>query len=452
MCHFFPRTSRAANLCRRILCLLALPISLTPAYLQASPLDGELSVKAYPSIQRAIDAHPGRMIYVPAGDYEISEAIRLHTDNAGLFGPGRIIQTRSNAALMEIKGAGGVRVRDLTFTRSGGQMETTAPGITADRCTNLRIEDVQVLDNHSASAAIRLSDCRGSQVRHCIVVNYARISVDDRTANTNCGYAFNCIDGTGIAVFTSVGTLIQGCRVIENRLFPTHETYEKFALGKIIKKSRVKGPLLDQQAWDTEFTRNWYQGSGILVTSPETSRYTQILDNYVENAGQGIDIHSDQVTLSQNMVINAHIGMKAMHGSRNVIITGNQFSRIDLWAIGLMPGTASHPAVNGNPESANEDGGSVIANNVISDFGHGDSHWIWGKDQAPIRFDSGQEADDPPLRDVVIQGNVVQCAGAPRYRYAVLIAGGGDAPRGLRFSNNVLHPGTAGVANKELSP
>ena len=38
-----------------------------------------------------------------------------------------------------------------------------------------------------------------------------------------------------------------------------------------------------------------------------------------------------------------------MHGSRNVIITGNQFTKNDLWAIGLMPGAASHPAGDGQP-------------------------------------------------------------------------------------------------------
>ena len=37
----------------------------------------ELSVADYPSIQAALDANPGRMISVPAGDYPITEKIRL---------------------------------------------------------------------------------------------------------------------------------------------------------------------------------------------------------------------------------------------------------------------------------------------------------------------------------------------------------------------------------------
>lgn len=163
-----------------------------------------------------------------------------------------------------------------------------------------------------------------------------------------------------------------------------------------------------------------------------------------------MDIHADHITISQNIVNNAFIGMKAMHGSRNVIITGNQFTRNDLWAIGLMPGEASRPAVDGKP--ANTDGGSIIANNIISDFGHGDSHWIWGSERSPIKFDSGQEPDDPPLTDVIIQGNVVHSIGSPRYRFAVTIDSGANAPKGLHFSNNILTPGTGGVANKDLPP
>ena len=77
------------------------------------------------------------------------------------------------------------------------------------------------------------------------------------------------------------------------------------------------------------------------------------------------------------------MGMKAMHGSRNVIITGNQFVKNSLWAIGLMPGAASH--------EGNTDGGSIIAHNLISDFGHGDAHWIWGDERSPFKFDTGQE-------------------------------------------------------------
>lgn len=95
---------------------------------------------------------------------------------------------------------------------------------------------------------------------------------------------------------------------------------------------------------------------------------------------------------------------------------------------------------------------AFIANNIISDFGHGDANWIWGDDRSPLKFDSGQQPDDPPLADVIVTGNIVHCIGKPRYQYAVIIPGGPNAPRGLHFSNNLFHPGSQGVANTDLPP
>ncbi|HYF34823.1 MAG TPA: hypothetical protein VD994_05980 [Prosthecobacter sp.] len=55
----------------------------------------------------------------------------------------------------------------------------------------------------------------------------------------------------------------------------------------------------------------------------------------------------------------------------------------------------------------NVDGGSIIANNIISDFRRGHAHWIWGNQGNPLRLNGGQQRVDPPLRDVLVQGDVV---------------------------------------------
>ncbi|MFA7004294.1 MAG: hypothetical protein WC429_09675, partial [Verrucomicrobiia bacterium] len=310
-----------------------------------------------------------------AGDYTISEKIRIRGDNAGLFGPGRIIQTKTNSPIIEIEGAAGVQLRELTLTRAEGKMETGSEAVVAIKCRDLVLENLRVLDNRTRSAAIAVRECTGSQIRGCLVRNYMRISVDDRTAGTDWGYAFKCSDGTGIEVRYSKGTLIQGNRVIEQNLLPTPEIQKQFDLGKFVKKNAQKGALMNQKTWDAEYTDNWRQGSAIIVTAPEVSDCTQILGNYIENAAQGIDLHSDHVIVAQNIINNSHIGMKAMHGSRHVLIIGNQFIKNDLWSIGLMPGAASHAAASardGKPAVApNVDGGSIIANNIISDFGYG---------------------------------------------------------------------------------
>jgi len=112
------------------------------------------------------------------------------------------------------------------------------------------------------------------------------------------------------------------------------------------------------------------------------------------------------------------------------------------------------------------DGGSIIANNIISDFGYGSSQWIWpGQDNCPIRLDRGQVPENPPLTDVLIQGNIVYDTGRdkvvvdgvanvvpPRYDYAVYVSGdeATRGPVGLHFSDNLFHPGLKGVSNVSL--
>lgn len=408
----------------------------------------DLSVANYTSIQEALNANPNRMVFVPAGDYPITEKIRIRGERSGLFGPGRIIQQSADQPIIEIENVTGGEIRDLTLTRPEGKMESRNEGVLAIKCRDLVIENVRVLDNRSPAGAISVRESKDTRISRCVVRNYMRVSIDDRTGNKELGYAFNCTDGTGISVSYSTGTLIEGNRVVEDNLVPTPEIKAKHKLGDFVKKNAEKGAIINQQLWDANYTDAWQQGSGIIVTAPEVSDLTRIIGNHIENAAQGLDVHSDHVIVSQNIITNAFIGMKAMHGSRNVLITGNQFVRNSLWAIGLMPGAAAHPATADKPENA--DGGSVISNNIISDFGYGDAHWIWGDERSPIKFDTGQQPDDPPLTDVIITGNFIHALGKPRYKYAVIIPGGPNAPRGLHFSNNLFHPGTQGVCNQEL--
>jgi hypothetical protein len=428
------------------------------------------SAADYPSIQAALDANPGQVVAVPPGDYALGEAIAIRHSGSGLCGPGRLIQSNAHAALIVVRGAQDVRLCDLTLTRPPERAESSASAITAVDCDGLSLENLRVLDNRSAAAGIRLQRCRHCEVVRCLLRNYMTVSVDDRTASPHYGYAFHCIDGTAIAVSSCKDVLLQGNRILEKSLRPTRQTKDRHQLGRFSRRAPTKGSLISQETWEAGYVNNWHQGSAILVTGPEETAYVRLLDNHIENAAQGIDVHADHVTVSGNFVINSFIGIKAMHGSRHVLIANNQFIRNDLWSIGLMPGAASHGPVPGNGESPrrapNVDGGSLIANNIISEFGYGDSHWIWDPEQhtcAPILLDRGQEADDPPLRDVVVTGNVVYDFGRrdaaadggpkrepPRYRFAVYVNPDASGPQGLLFGNNLLHAGTEGVSNVEL--
>lgn len=412
------------------------------------------------SIQAALDAQPGTRIHVPAGDHTITEPIRIRHSHSGLFGEGRIIQTNPDAPILSIEGVQDVEVRDLTFTRPSGREETKREGIIATKCRGLVLSGVRVVNNRTRSAAIAVRESRDTDIIHCRVRNYMRITEDDRTGSKDWGYAFKCIDGTGIAVSYSQGTLISGCRVQEEELLPTREVRQKHDLGRFTRKNPEKGLIVNQKVWDAGYVDNWHQGSGIIVTAPHVSDHTRLLGNHIENAAQGIDLHADHVVVSGNLVENAFIGMKAMHGSRHVIISGNHFCKNDLWSIGLMPGAGSNAASLATPEKAglppNVDGGSVIAHNVISDFGRGHAAWVWSGQGTPLRFDERQKPGNPPLKDVVIQGNVIYDSeqdevggqdNTPLYEYAVRLA---EEVTGLHFSGNLFHPGRRGVSNRPL--
>ncbi len=426
----------------KALFVVPLIVTISITLVTADEPEGSPSATNYPSIQAALDANPNRQIFVPAGDYSISEKIRIRGDRSGLFGPGRIIQENSEQPIIEIENTTGAEISGLTLTRSAGNLVTNNEGILAIQCRELVIDNVRVINNKTASGAITLRDTQHCRISHCLVKNYMRITIDDRTKSAGYGYAFHCTDGTGISVRTSTGTLIEANRVIEEDFKPTPEIKEQHKLGDFVKKNAEKGDIVNQQTWDAEYVDSWQQGSGIIVTSPKESDLTRILGNHIENAAQGIDLHSDHVIVANNIVANSFVGMKAMHGSRNVLITGNQFVRNSLWAIGLMPGAAA--------DAENRDGGSIVANNIISDFGYGDANWIWGNERSPIKFDTGQQPDDPPLADVMIQGNMIFQSGAARYRYAVIIPAGPNAPTGLHFSGNLFPPGKDGVSTVDL--
>ncbi len=416
---------------------LALFLSLgTSIVWGESPEEGPVSASNYASLQQAIDANPGRAIYLQAQDHSLTEKIRIRKSGTRLIGPGRLIQTNAQQPVVEIESAESVELTDITLMRSDAK-ESEQDGLLAIRCSELSLNRIRILDNYSRGAGIALRECHHATISNCVIKDYMRTSIDDRTSSKDWGYAFRCTDGTGISVSYSTHIRIESNRIVETRLVPTPEIKEKFELGKFVKKNPTKGEIVNAKVWNEEYTDNWQQGSAIVVTAPKVSKHIQILGNVIENAAQGIDIHCDHVIIAHNIVDNSFIGMKAMHGSKHVLINANQFSRNSLWAIGLMPGAGA--------DAENRDGGSIVSNNIISEFGFGDAHWIWGNERSPIRFDNGQQADDPPLADVLVQGNMVFAEGTPRYRSTVIIPQSKNAPTNIQFHNNLFHPGTQGI-------
>lgn len=441
--------------------ITALLLSMFTASAEIQPAD----VRDYLSLQAAVEANPGTVLHVPAGVHGIDGPLRFTTPGSGLYGPGRIVQTNPEADIIEIADTEDVRIEGVTLTRPEGKQETHRHAINAHNSNRVVVRDVRVIDNRSNAGTIMFERCHNSVASGCEVLNYKRIAVDDRTASDLYGYAFRVIDGTGILVTYSSGIQILNNRVVETSLFATQETKSAHQLGQFTdgRLPMTRGPLAPKG----DYANNWHQGSAIVVTSPEDTHHVLVSGNYIENAAQGIDIHADQVTCTNNVIDHAFLGIKCMHGSRNVIISQNNVSHCDLWGLVMMPGTASHPGVpaSGDVEAkaGNYTRGNIISNNIFSDIGRGYEGFNWPlESRRVISLESGQLAENPVMTGVLIEGNIVYdsaadgeivdgrlTAAGPRYRYAVLISTD-PRPEGLVFRNNIFHPGTDGIANIPL--
>ena len=434
------------------------------------------SIADYPTPQEAINAHPGTMIFVPPGVHTIEGALHLTSEGSGLYGPGTIEQTAPGSTIITIEKGSLIRVEGITLTRRPSDAPVRAPGLFIHESRLVEVRGVRVLDHHSRDAAIEVRNSQHVTIDQCLIRNYKCIAIDDRTDSPLYGYAFRAIDGTGILVNGSSGTVISGNRILEDRLLPTREAFAEHKLGEVTVRPEKKGKLMPPEAWETNQVSNWHQGSAIVVTSPRATHHTQIRGNYLQNCAQGIDIHSDDVVCTDNIVDHGMMGVKMTHGSRNIIVANNLLTHIDLWAILVNPGAASEHAVAesdaGAAKAGNHDSGITIANNQITYYGYGHEYWNWGGKHADaggsyaISFLGKQLEENPTLSDVLIQGNMVYNAGrdgvlvdghlvqeGPRYRYALRIEGDPDSehfPTNVVVANNIFHPGRDGVCNVPL--
>jgi len=336
-------------------------------------------VTSYPTLQEAIDANPGRIFRLPSRDYEISRALVTNRDNTELYGPARIVQTNAKEPIVRIEKAANVRIMNLSFTRSEGNQDTNQPGHVARQCRDLEFSNLRVSENHSNSSIVAMSS-RDVRVQNCIVTNYKGEALDDRTQTERLGYAFTSVDGTGIQMRDVDGVSIRNNRTSEYRLMPTKEVRDRYDLGTItmVTKPSRNAP---KEMIDARYTNNWHQGSGIHLASPTGTRRAIVTGNVIEYCNQGVDVHADNVIVSRNIASHCLIGLNAVHGAKNVLMTDNQITYVDLWGILLRPGPASHGsanAVDGKPAvDENNDGGSIIANNIISNIGFGQQAWNW---------------------------------------------------------------------------
>ncbi len=251
-----------------------------------APSDFGPSAGDYASIQAAIDANPGRRVFVPPGDHRIAERLRIAVDGGGLWGPGRVVQSNPKAPIVHVREAADVLLDGLTLTRPEGGRETGEEAVRVDGARNVSLRNLTLLENHSQAGAVAIFGSEGTEVLHCRIENYMRITVDDRmrseSERRDWGYAFRCIDGTGIVVKESRAALIEGNRGDESGRPANVDG------GSIVAGNVVYDPTRGAADDDAASARPRYRYSVFLSPRPDGPRNVHFHANVFHPGEDGV--------------------------------------------------------------------------------------------------------------------------------------------------------------------
>ena len=75
----------------------------------------------------------------------------------------RIVQTNPEAAILEVRGAVGVRIHNLTLTRAEGAKDARAHGLHIENSREVEVVGVHIIDNRSTRGTLYIERCE--QVR-----------------------------------------------------------------------------------------------------------------------------------------------------------------------------------------------------------------------------------------------------------------------------------------------
>ncbi|MEQ8785398.1 MAG: right-handed parallel beta-helix repeat-containing protein [Pirellulaceae bacterium] len=359
----------------------------------------EIDAAKYASLQAALDALPaeGGLVRLPAGEFEISQPLVIRTGDVTLVGAGtathiKNTNTEGKSALIlehplakesQDNRLWRIRLADFRITgnpKSGVGIEARlvneifldgvtvsehgGDGVLLDHC----YEDPRVcssLITYNKGTGLNLLGC------HDIVVSACQFE-ENRDA-LHCFDGFNlCMTGNCLDDHLGNGV------VIEN-------TYGSVVSGNMIEECAGTAIILDRDCYGIALSANViaHNGAGVDLRDAHGCSVSANTLTIMKTDAVRVSANSGRIAVTGNSISNSYIGEDKVRrgdndlaaagitlaGATDVAITGNQFSSVRPFAIGVSEG-ARRVAVVGNvltdvASQQNKLEASVVDDNVL---------------------------------------------------------------------------------------
>lgn len=371
--------------CIGLACFLTIsPILAQDTGIQLPGARATIDAARFPSIQAALDAVPeeGGLVVLPAGTFEISEPLRIHTEDTTIRGAG----TATHIKNMNVEGEPAlliahlecedaktdrkhqlwrIKVADIRVTGN----EKGGAGIEARQINEILLDGVTVSENGGDGIFLnycyedpRIADClitynkqTGVNLLGCHDIVVSSSQFEENQDALHCFDGFNlCM--TGCCVDDHLGAGV----VIEN-------TYGSVVSGNMIEECNEKAVILDRDCYGITLSANViaHNGGGIDLRDAHGCAVSANTFTILKTNALRIGADSGRITVAGNNFSNSYVGEGSirrkvddsaaaglvLEATKDIAITGNVFSGLTEKALTLKG--KSH--------------GIVFANNVLVD-------------------------------------------------------------------------------------
>jgi hypothetical protein len=369
-----------------VLSLLAALLPIANAATNTPP--AVVDAAKHPTLQAALDALPasGGMVVLPAGNFELTQPLRLARENARIEGAGaatHLINKNTNgqpafivapADRAKNKKARLWRVQLGNFRVSGGPH--SGDGIRAEFVQEMFIHGLSV--DHHGGHGINLVDCyENPRVVHCNITYNAQAGLNltnchDIVVNANqfeenldgvrCADSFNLtMNGNNVDDHLRHGVIIEN-------------TYGSVLSGNMIEECNGIAVILDRDCYGITLSANviaHHLGGGVDLRDAWGCAVSANTFTLCHTNSIAIGPGSGRITITGNNFCNSHAGGKdrrlkdspqpmsrdaasgiLMDGTSDIVVAGNNFSGLDGGAV----------------RATNNCRRIAVSNNVIVDF------------------------------------------------------------------------------------